>query len=249
MAWIGSELAAAAAAPVVAGMAGGVIGAFGSAGVAGKRAIIGFAAGAFLALAMLHLIPESAVAIGWPFALLAAAAGYGVSLLIARRASGFCPVCSLTGDHDHGTRPEPGLGAPLLVVVAVHSALDGLALSGAGQNGHEHTAGLLSLALLLHKLPEGMAVAAVLRSQGYGIARAVTVTALVEGLTLVGVALGVTLLPHGAGLLAALTGGVGGSFVYLSCLTLATLVRQRRSDLLTAAAGASLLILSHIVFR
>lgn len=254
MVWIGSGLFTAAAAPVIAGIAGGVVGSFGSAGVVGKRAIIGFAAGVFLALAMLHLIPEAAVEIGWPAAVATAAIGYAFSLLVSRRANGFCPVCSLTGDHapepEAGRRSphaEPGIGAPLLLVVAVHCVLDGLALTGSGQHGH--TAELMSLALLVHKLPEGMAMAAVLRSQGQGVGRAIGITALVEGLTLVGVLLGATLLAHGAWFLAALTGGVGGSFVYLSCLTLLTLMRQRRSNLLTAAAGALLLILGQAAYR
>ncbi|MGV3720638.1 MAG: ZIP family metal transporter [Actinomycetota bacterium] len=252
---IGSELLTAAAPPVIAGAAGGVIGAFGSAGVEGKRAVIGFAAGAFLALAVLHLIPEAAVEIGWPLALAAAALGYALSLAVSRRASSFCPVCSLTGEHaPEPTAPsptvshvEPGIGAPLLLVVAIHCGLDGLALSGAGQHGH--TAELMSLALLLHKLPEGMALAAVLRSQGQGIGRAIGITVLVEALTLAGVLLGATLLARGAWILSALTGGVGGSFVYLSGLTLLALMRQRRSNLLSALAGALLLILGYVVYR
>lgn len=255
MVGIESEMMSAAVAPVVAGMAGGLVGAFGGGGVAGKRAIIGFAAGAFLALALLHLIPEAALEIGWPLALASAALGYAVSLLISRRASGFCPACSLTGDPEP-PRPaldrkpvhaEPGIGAPLLLVVAVHCLLDGLALTGSGRHGH--TAELMSLALLVHKLPEGMAVAAVLRSQGRGVGAAIGITALVEALTLAGALLGATLLAQGAWLLAALTGAVGGSFGYLSGLTLLTLMRQRRSNLLAAGAGALLLILGHVAYR
>src|SRR5207244_1247465 len=101
------------------------------------------------------------------------------------------------------------LGGALLLVVAVHSLLDGVPLA------FPQGAAALSAALLLHKVPEGLAIAAVARASGFPLPQAIAVTAAVEGCTLVGAALGVALgHAHGA-VLAAGMGLVAGSFLSL----------------------------------
>jgi zinc transporter, ZIP family len=264
-----SGLIARAGIPVAAALAGGAVGAAGT----GKSRIpasliVHFAAGAFLAVALIHLLPEAAEGAGWPAALLGAAVGSGFCALLARWAGGFCPAC-LGGKEDsrHGAgtlSPIPSplgtarvqvweqggrlrLGIPLLVVVSVHSALDGLALVGEGR-AHVGDVDLISMAVLLHKLPEGMAVAAVCRSLGMSAASALVVTAFVEACTFAGLLAGLLIGSIGERALSLGVGVVAGTFLYLVVLTFS---RDRDApyplaDAGAAVAGGLLILLSRL---
>lgn len=254
MSWAWNALLPAAVAPVLAGAIGGIIGALSAGGRRNATAgMISFAAGAFLVLAFTHLIPEAAAEVGWAAALLSAVAGYIASSWLARHTGAFCPACTLTHPEDHlpTDPPEPddvGLGLPVLIVVALHSILDGLALTAS--HGH-HSEELLAAVLLVHKLPEGMVVAAVLRTQGRSLPAAIGLTAAVEAMMLLGLPLGTLFGAAGHAGLGAMMGAVGGSFLYLGGLTLSSSLRSARGgqNAIAAAAGALLLILAQVAFR
>ncbi len=232
---LGNALGAAVV-PVAAAWIGGLIGALGA---GGRRAltvwIVHFAAGAFLALALVHLLPEAADGLRWPGALLSAAAGFGACLLLARWAGGFCPACSL----DHTEPLSNQLHLPLLAVVTVHSALDGLALA---HSGPVDRLGLVSAVVLVHKLPEGIAVAAVARAAGSTIASALLITVLVESSTFLGLIAGNWATGLSPGVLAGADGFTAGSFIYLAAITVLGDSHTRRSatNVAFAAVGAVL---------
>lgn len=245
--------------PVTAALVGGAVGAVG----AGRREpattlMLHFAAGAFLAVAVAYLIPEATRQAGWPVVILAVIAGWALPALAARRTGSACPACA-TGHGDHSPATGSGaaapeneahssalapvpLGLPLLLVVGLHSLLDGVALAG-GAGGH-HEAELLSLAVLAHKVPEGMAIAAICRSGGLNAGKALGVTALVEACTFAGVALALFAGMIGQPLLGAALGVVAGSFLYLVRLSLASIRRGAHPLLSTAAAAAGLLLVA-----
>lgn len=225
-----------AAVPVAAGCLGGLLGALGA--DRGRRfteGIVYFAAGAFLAVASLHLLPESAHAAGWPGALVAASLGWVLCARLANWSGAFCPAC--VAGLAHATEVRPGL--PLLTVVAIHSLLDGVGLA----TPEESATALFSLAVVLHKLPEGLAIAAVARSGGASRRAAVALTAAVESCTFLGLLLGVALGAHGTVPFGWGLGLVAGSFGYLVALTLKGLP-ESRNPLVSAgvtAAGAILI--------
>lgn len=254
MSWAWNALLPAAVAPVLAGAIGGIIGAVSAGGRRNATAgMISFAAGAFLVLACTHLIPEAAEQIGWAGALVSAVVGYFASSWLAQHTGAFCPACTLTHPEDHlpTDPPDPGdvgLGLPVLIVVALHSILDGLALTAS--HGH-HSEELLAAVLLVHKLPEGMVVAAVLRTQGRSLPAAIGLTAAVEAMMLLGLPLGTLFGAGGHASLGAMMGAVGGSFLYLGGLTLSSSLRSHQGgqNAIAAAAGALLLILAQFAFR
>ncbi len=226
------ELWAYPAPAVVAGIAGGII------GVAGARrsstttdVLVYFAAGAFLGLVFLHLLPESGERAGWGPALVAFVLGWLACLLITRRSGATCPACA--GDPPR-SRALP-VGGLLIFTVALHSALDGFALSSAGRD--PHAAELVSLAVLVHKVPEGVAVAALLRGSGRSVPAALLITSLVECMTFGGFALGLLLGEQQALLLGLGLGFVAGSFVYFIAITLRHL-REAVHPRLNAASAA-----------
>lgn len=202
--------------------------------------VVNFAAGAFLALAFVDLLPDAGRSAGWLAAVLATAAGVIMCAWLANWAGGFCPAC-MVGHAHGGLRLEFGL--PLACVVALHSAMDGLVLVGAppGSAGLD----LLSLAVLLHKLPEGMAIAAVSQGAGLKPRAALGLTALIEGCTLPGYLLGRAIGDVGGLLLGLTLGLVAGSFLYLAGLTLAENLPRREAlpNRLVALSGALLVLL------
>ncbi len=228
--------------PFGAALLGGLAGA---AGVGRARAVsvplVHFAAGAFLAVALVYLLPEAAELASWPTALLAVAAGVALCGLLARTGAA-CPAC----DHQKPV-VDARLGTPLLLVIAVHGGLDGMALAGAG-DAH-HTSEVLPLAMLLHKLPEGLAVAAVCRASGLSFGRTLFLTALVESPTFLGLGLGMLLGSVSGPLLGAALGAVAGSFLYLVWLTLLGRHQQAPRPALSGcvmASGAFLVLVARL---
>lgn len=230
---LGSALGAAAA-PVFAAWVGAVIGALGA---GGRRAftiwVVHFAAGAFLALAVAHLLPEAAEGVQWPAALVTAALGVAACWLLTRWAGGFCPACSL----DEADPLPTELRIPLLLVITVHSALDGLALA---HGDHAARMELLSAVVLVHKIPEGIAIAAVARSTGRSTLSALGITVAVEACTFLGLAIGNAINGLGGGFLSMAQGVTAGSFIYLTGLTLAPDRKSPRAvpNVIAAVIGA-----------
>jgi zinc transporter ZupT len=254
-----------AATLVLVGMVGGIVGAFGSGRHRDTAAfLVQFAAGAFVAVTVLHVLPESAHHIGWPGALAATGGGLAFCYLMTRWAGGGCPGCTESGDKSAAVfgRLRLGLGSPLLVVLAIHALLDGFALAGTGTHahghehghahahGHGHEAEMLSMAVLAHKLPEGLAIATVSRAAGWSIPGALALTAGVQAFTFGGVYSGVwvgRLDDIWLGLGLAL---VAGSFFYVASVAIGAARSQSSptSHAGVAAAGALLIVLITLAF-
>ena len=109
------------------------------------------------AVALLGLIPELAQAIGWVRTLLLAAAGYAFLTVLDRRGYAVCPSCS----HDDRFELERFAGS-LVMATAVHAFVDGWAIAAARNQGA--IASALTISILLHKAPEGVALGTMLRA-------------------------------------------------------------------------------------
>jgi zinc transporter ZupT len=150
---------------------------------AGRRAhiLVPLSGGLLAAVAVFALIPETADEIGWPVALLAACAGYALLEIFDRAGLPVCPSCS----HSHG------FSGPLVAATAIHAFVDGwgmMAIGGSsshGLSGHDVSRAILA-ALLLHKIPEGLALGAILRMSTGKASRAVALAILAESPTLIG---------------------------------------------------------------
>lgn len=226
--------------PVTAAVVGGVAGAIGAQSRRQLvRPLISFAAGALLAIALLHLLPEAFTHAGWP-ALAAALLGGLLTMWLARLTGAACPACD---GHEHRAFAIR-LGAPSLLMLALHSILDGAALAS---TGHSHHSGeILSVAVIIHKLPEGLAIAALARAAGHSLPRAVLLTMAVQAFTFAGVGAAMALGHVAAPLFGIAMGLVGGSFLYLVSLALAQPGSTRLQDGLTAVTGGLIVLLARL---
>jgi zinc transporter ZupT len=145
--------------------------------------------GAFLVLvAVFGLIPELVQEIGWVRALPLVALGCGSLIAVDRFAFPICPSCD---HHHHGPH---AVAAPLLGATAVHAFVDGWGLV-AVQVVAPRASKAIAAAILLHKVPEGLALGTI---TGVLLGRAgiaLAWCAAVEFSTVIGGAVGLWLTP------------------------------------------------------
>ena len=101
-----------------------------------------------------------------------------------------CPACAASKFDAQTTRRLRQTAALLVVALTLHSVMDGVAVA---VGGALHGAGSdvpLLWAVSLHKLPEGLALASLLLSAGYSAREALLLTAGVEMTTFIGGLLG-----------------------------------------------------------
>jgi zinc transporter ZupT len=152
----------------------------------GRRMLLVKISGALLVcVALFGLLPELVRETGWLRAVLVAAAGYGLLMVLDQRGYAVCPSCS------HGEK----FAGSLVAATAVHAFVDGWGLVAARGDGTVSQA--VVMAILLHKAPEGLALGAMLRASSRGAFIAILLCCLAELPTIAGGAAGLWFTPPG----------------------------------------------------
>jgi len=162
--------------------------AFGFASIAfasGKRLryIVPLSGALLAAVALFGLMPELAREIGWTRTLLPAAASYGFLAILDHRGYAVCPSCS------HGEK----FAGSLVLATALHAFVDGWGVAAARNQGA--VASAITVAILLHKAPEGVALGAMLRASTPGPKVAALLCTVAELPTILGGAVGIWATP------------------------------------------------------
>ncbi len=149
----------------------------------GRRArILVPISGALLAgVAVFGLIPELVHEIGWIAGPLLVAAGYGLLTLLDGLGYPVCPSCR------HGEK----FAGSLVLATAVHAFADGWGMVATANRGAVSAA--IGAAILIHKIPEGLALGAMLRVSEPRFA--VWLAIVAEAPTVLGGAVGLQTLP------------------------------------------------------
>ena len=144
------------------------------------------AGGGLLALvALFGLLPELGHAMGWMPALALGAIGYGMLALLERFGVPVCPSCS------HGD----GFLSALIAAVAVHALVDGWSMFAVSVATPGPVSVAISTAVILHKVPEGLALGALVRPSTRTRAAAISLCAVAELPTVLGGVLGLWAIP------------------------------------------------------
>jgi len=186
-------------------------------------ALISLGAGTLLGVTAFAIVPEAISALQWWEVLVALASGYFLFLIITKYVYHVCPACAAS-HFDEATRHRfSEFAAAMMIALAVHCTADGLALAA----GHEAHASKIQggraldyslvLAVCVHKIPEGLALGALLLGAGFSQAKTVALVAAVESTTLLGGVLGAFVVHNISNAwLGAILTHVGGGFVYLA---------------------------------
>ncbi|MCS7048254.1 MAG: ZIP family metal transporter, partial [Verrucomicrobiae bacterium] len=112
------------------------------------------------------------------------------------------------------------IAVALTAALAVHSTMDGLALAAGHEHGHEMDATML-VAICAHKMPEGLALGALLLGAGFSRLKSLVWVIAVEATTLLGGGIGLVWLGEERAhaqpwWVAAVLAHAGGGFVFLA---------------------------------
>jgi zinc transporter ZupT len=181
-------------------------------------ALISFAAGTLLGVAIFAILPESFGACPWWTVLLALTTGYALFFFISKHVHHVCPACAASHFDADATRHFSEIATALIVALAIHSTTDGLALGIQGETpATGATRWSLFFALCIHKVPEGLALGSLLIGAGVQRAAVVGWVAAVEATTLLGGVISYFFLTNISVLwLGLIMAHVGGGFFYLA---------------------------------
>ena len=121
------------------------------------------------------LIPELREQIGWG-ALILVAAGFLTLAMLDRAGVAVCPSCQ------HGT----GVVGSLVTAIGIHAFVDGWAMTATGSASGVAVSRAIIGAMLIHKIPEGLAFGALLRVSSADLSRPVLLLIAAEGSTVIG---------------------------------------------------------------
>jgi zinc transporter ZupT len=213
---------------------------------AAKR-IVPFSGGLLVGIALFGVLPELADFFGWARSLALLAFGIGLLWLFGRYVYPVCPSCSHTHNHDQCLTVLHGFAPPLVIAGMLHSFLDGLGIAASQSENAAGLGRIVLLGVLLHKLPEGVALGVILRASLRSRASALGWCALIQSATVGGALLESLISPWGGAnwVLYALA-LAGGSFLYLGFHAVHGEWRRRGPwvafmPALTGAAGAAVL--------
>jgi zinc transporter ZupT len=215
--------------------------------------LISLAAGTLLGVTVFSIIPEIYSAIPLGHLAIGLVSGYLVFWLVSHYVFHVCPACAASHFDEATTHRFSEIASAMVLALGLHSTMDGLALAIGRES--DLAGGLdlsLVLAICVHKVPEGLALSALLLAAGFKRSRALVWVAAVESTTLLGGAIGFLAAPKVSGLwMGILIAHVGGGFVFLAFhAVFGELVKHgRKPVLINFALGIFLIAALNLALR
>jgi zinc transporter ZupT len=230
---------------------GGSLGA--SLGTSHRRlcALISLGAGTLLGVTVFGILPESSESLNWWELLLSLASGYVLFALITKYVYHVCPACAASHFDEATTHRFSEIATAMMIALAIHCTVDGLAMA-AGHEAHEasHTEAAravgmtIVLAVCIHKVPEGLALGALLLGAGLNKTGVILRVAAVESTTIVGGFVGLVFLKDVSGpWIGAALAHAGGGFFFLAVHAVLGEIWKHHKGLVLANFGAGFAII------
>jgi zinc transporter ZupT len=210
---------------------------------------ISFGAGTLLGVALCGIVPECLDSLNlWEF-LLACASGYVLFALVAKYIYHVCPACAASHFDEATTRHLAEFATAMMIALAIHCAVDGLALA-AGNEEARPVSLSITVAICVHKFPEGLALAALLIGGGFARRKTMWLVAAVESTTILGGILGWYVLQNASPVWLALAlANAGGGFFYLAIhAVIGEILKHHKTLVLANFAAGFVLIAGLILF-
>lgn len=193
-AWIASGIGPPLLAALI-GVAGVFLGLWLTTAGRRTRLVVPFSAGVLLGVVLCGLLPELIEDIGWSLTGMFFVAGYGLLFFINRFIAPVCPTCAHDHAHESCDTVLHGFAAPLIGALMLHAFFDGWSLTTVQFSSQRGIRLAVAMAVLLHKIPEGMALGAMARASLSSRSTAVFWSVAAESMTLLGGILGLAIAP------------------------------------------------------
>jgi zinc transporter ZupT len=208
-------------------------------------ALISLGAGTLLGVTLFAILPEASAALSWWGLLLALGSGYALFFFITKYVYHVCPACAASHFDEATTHRFAEIAAAMMLALAIHCTVDGLAIAAGHEARAAHAPGgrvlafSLVLAICVHKVPEGLALGALLLGAGFNRGKTIFRVAAVESTTLIGGFAGLFLLHNVSEVsLAVLVAHAGGGFLFLAAhAVLGEIIKHEKALVLTSFAG------------
>jgi ZIP family zinc transporter/zinc and cadmium transporter len=229
---------------------GGALGA--TLGTSHKRlcALISVGAGSLLGVTVFAILPETMRALNWWQLSLGLASGSAVFALISKYIFHVCPACAASHFDEATTHRFSEIASAMMLALAIHCTVDGLAMAAGGEKSEitpasSHGTGFtIILAVCVHKIPEGLALGALLLGAGLSRKRIIYYVMSVEATTLLGGAAGLIFFPNASSFWLSLAlAHAGGGFLFLAThAVLGEILKHHKALVLGSFAGGFALI-------
>jgi zinc and cadmium transporter len=198
------------------GIAGACAGAYLPMAHGRARVFVPVSGAILLAVSLFSILPEMAGEQGWFRAGVLYCCGYALLFVVDRYVHPVCPSCSHNHDHGHCEVELHGFSVPLVAATAIHAFIDGWGMTVAQNAGAGSMRTTIPIAVLLHKIPEGLALGVMLRASLRNRGGAAAWGLAAESATAVGALIAMTMLPGtNPGWTQDLLAVAGGTFLYL----------------------------------
>ena len=203
--------------------------------------LISLGAGTLLGVTVFAIVPQSLEALSWWNVLLAMGSGYALFFFISKYVYHVCPACAASHFDEATTHHFSEIAAAMMLALAIHCTADGLALAAGHEAQASHVPGgreldfSLIMAVCVHKVPEGLALGALLLGAGFSRTQAMIRVAAVESTTILGGVIGYLFFRHIALFwLDAVVAHVGGGFLFLAAhAVLGEILKHHKALVLT----------------
>lgn len=209
-------------------------------------ALISFSAGALFGAAVFAILPEAYEALSIPELLIGLVSGYIIFWLISKYYFHVCPACSASHFDEQTTKRFSEIVLLMVTALSFHSLFDGIALTTGGEHMHFESNSIF-FAILVHKFPEGLALASLMLGAAYSRKKIVTYVTLVELTTVLGALIGIFLINSGisAIVFGMIMAHIGGGFIFLAFhAVLGEMLKHHTKLVITSFVLGGILILA-----
>ncbi len=178
--------------------------------------LISFSAGALLGAALFSILPETYGELSFWEIAVGAVSGYLLFWVISKYFSHVCPACSASHFDEQTTKKFSDIVTMMIIALAFHSFFDGIALVSHGEHSHFDENSIF-FAVLIHKFPEGLALASLMLGAAYSKRNILIKVLLVESTTILGAIAGSLMVSYEfpVHIMNILMAHIAGGFIFL----------------------------------
>ncbi len=207
-------------------------------------ALISFSAGGLLGAAIFTLVPESLHSLSTLEVISGILSGYLLFWLLTKYYSHVCPACSASHFDERTAKRFSEIARALLIALSIHSFLDGVAVSTKSVIENMSNTSVF-IAILSHKLPEGLALSSMMFSANYSRNKILGYVFAVEMVTVLGAIAGSVLLKYYVSevLISAVMSHIAGGFIFLASHAVLGEMLKNHKKLVISTFGFGLILI------